>query len=156
MDMDYVPVISVSFGGYEHYSGFKIMPKMLFTGLRSLIYGDMLLLLKNQCLPYEARTGGTLAVVHQWIAELTEQFRRGQGLSAKDTHLHVLLRDSFYVRSENNMTTAPSITRIIPVTRFNVLGSALFANRAAILAQIKVNTTHSENTVQRVLSVIDS
>ena len=84
MDMDYVPVISVSFGGYEHYSGFKITPKMLFTGLRSLIYGDMLLLLKNQCLPYEAHTGDTMAVVHQWIAELTEQFRRGQGLSARD------------------------------------------------------------------------
>ena len=84
MNMDYVPVISLSFGGYEHYSGFKITPKMLFTGLRSLIYGDMLLLLKNQCLPYEAHTGDTMAVVHQWIAELTEQFRRGQGLSARD------------------------------------------------------------------------
>ena len=40
MGMDYVPVISLSFGGYEHYSGFKITPLMLFTGLRSLIYAD--------------------------------------------------------------------------------------------------------------------
>ena len=33
-----------------------------------------------------------------------------------------------------------------PVTRFSVFGVALFANTAAILAQIRVNITHSVNT----------
>ena len=82
MDMEYVPVISLSFGGYEHYSGFKITPGMLATGIRSLIYGDMLLLLKNQCLPYEQNEGDTRRVVEKWIASLTDQFRRKEGLSA--------------------------------------------------------------------------
>ena len=81
--MDYVPVISLSFGGYEHYSGFKITPLMLFTGLRSLIYGDTLMLLKNQCLPYETNPGDTRKVIQKWIAELTGQFRRKQGLTPK-------------------------------------------------------------------------
>lgn len=81
MGMDYVPVISLSFGGYEHYSGFKITPLMLFTGLRSLIYGDTLMLLKNQCLPYETNPGDTRKVIQKWIAELTGQFRRKQGLT---------------------------------------------------------------------------
>ena len=83
MGMDYVPVISLSFGGYEHYSGFKITPLMLFAGLRSLIYGDMLMLLKNQCLPYESNPGDTRKVIQKWIAELTGQFRRKQGLTPK-------------------------------------------------------------------------
>lgn len=83
MGMDYVPVISLSFGGYEHYSGFKITPLMLFTGLRSLIYGDTLMLLKNQCLPYETNPGDTRKVIQKWIAELTGQFRRKQGLTPK-------------------------------------------------------------------------
>ena len=65
MDMEYVPVISLSFGGYEHYSGFKITPGMMATGIRSLIYGDMLLLLKNQCLPYEQNEGDTRRVVEK-------------------------------------------------------------------------------------------
>ena len=82
MDMEYVPVISLSFGGYEHYSGFKITPGMMATGIRSLIYGDMLLLLKNQCLPYEQNEGDTRRVVEKWIASLTDQFRRKEGRSA--------------------------------------------------------------------------
>ena len=52
------------------------------TGIRSLIYGDMLLLLKNQCLPYEQNEGDTRRVVEKWIASLTDQFRRKEGLSA--------------------------------------------------------------------------
>ena len=82
MDMEYVPVISLNFGGYEHYSGFKITPGMMATGIRSLIYGDMLLLLKNQCLPYEQNEGDTRRVVEKWIASLTDQFRRKEGLGA--------------------------------------------------------------------------
>ena len=37
---------------------------------------------------------------------------------------------------------------MIPVALFNVSGVALFANLAAILAQIRVNATHQINTVQ--------
>ncbi len=82
MGMEYVPVISLSFGGYEKYSGFRITPLMFATGLRSILYGDMLLLLKNQCLPYEKNKGDTERVVHKWIARLTAQFAKRQGLTS--------------------------------------------------------------------------
>ncbi len=82
MGMDYVPVISLSFGGLEKYSGFKITPMMFATGLRILTYGDMLMLLKNQCLPYEVNPGDTERLVKKWIRDLTEQFRRHRGLTA--------------------------------------------------------------------------
>ena len=81
MGMDYVPVISLNFKGLEKYSGFKITPKMIACGLRSLVYGDMLMLLKNQTLPYEINAGDTDRTVKKWIAEITTQFRQGKGLS---------------------------------------------------------------------------
>ena len=82
MGMDYVPVISLSFGGLEKYSGFKITPMMFAAGLRILTYGDMLMLLKNQCLPYEENAGDTGRLVKKWVRTLTEQFRHNRGLTA--------------------------------------------------------------------------
>lgn len=35
MNMEYVPIISLSFTGIEKYSGFKITPLMLLSGIRS-------------------------------------------------------------------------------------------------------------------------
>ena len=83
MGMDYVPVISLSFSGLEKYSGFKFTPAMLLTGIRAIIYGDMLLLLKNQTLPYEINKGDTDRVVSQWIRRLTGQFSHRKGLSGR-------------------------------------------------------------------------
>ena len=83
MGLGFVPVISVSFAGLEKYSGFKITPKMLFDGFSSLIYGDMLLLLKNQTEPYEVNPGDTAKTVKKWTDELSGQFRAEKGGSKK-------------------------------------------------------------------------
>lgn len=82
MDMGYVPVISLSFGGFEKYSGFHITPGMVACAMRSLVYGDMLLLLKNQTLPYELHAGDTRRTVEKWIARLTDDFRHRRGLTS--------------------------------------------------------------------------
>lgn len=81
MDMAYVPVISLSLTGLEKVSGFRLTPGMMLTLIRALLYGDMLLLLKNQTLPYEVHRGDTAAAVEKWIRTLTEQFARHRGLS---------------------------------------------------------------------------
>lgn len=47
-----------------------------------------------------------------------------------------------YPKKLNNIIAAPKITNTIPVAWFKVLGSALLAKRAAILAQIKVKIMH--------------
>lgn len=83
MGMDYVPVISLSFSGIEKYSGFKITVPMLYKAGMALVYGDMLLLLKNQVAPYEKTKGDTRKVVEKWIKELTDQFRKNKGLRIK-------------------------------------------------------------------------
>lgn len=46
------------------------------------------------------------------------------------------------------MTAMPRITSTAPVARLSVFGAALLANRAAILAHMKVNSTQSPNTSQ--------
>ena len=83
MGMDEVPVISLSLSGLERSPGFRFTPGMMLAAIRAVIYGDMLLLLKNQTLPYEVNPGDTAGTVERWIGELTEQFRRGRGLSRR-------------------------------------------------------------------------
>ncbi len=83
MGMGYVPVVSLSFSGMEKGSGFSLTPMMLFKGLMAVVYGDMLMLLKNQVKPYEKNKGETLALVERWNKELISQFRKNKGLVGK-------------------------------------------------------------------------
>ena len=83
MGMDYVPVISLSFSGMEKASGFRITPMMIAKGMVAVIYGDMLMLLRNQVKPYECNPGDTQRVIDHWYEELTGQFRRNRGLFGK-------------------------------------------------------------------------
>lgn len=95
MGMEYVPTLSVSFSGIEKYSGFKITPMLWVKGLMAIIYGDMLMLLKNQTLPYEVNAGETKRTVAYWSAELIRQFRKNQGLygSALRKNLNAMVKD---------------------------------------------------------------
>lgn len=83
MNMEYVPVISLSFNGMEKCSGFRITPMMLLKGLMAILYGDMLMLLRNQVRPYEKNPGETVRLVEHWNRKLTEQFRHNRGLVGK-------------------------------------------------------------------------
>ena len=95
MGMDYVPVISLSLSGLEKYSGFKFTPSMLLECVRAILYGDMLLLLKNQTIPYETHAGDTEKVVSHWINKISDQFSRHRGLSGKAVrkNLREMVRD---------------------------------------------------------------
>ncbi len=83
MGLSFVPVISVSFAGLEKYSGFKLTLPMLLSGFASIVYGDMLMLLKNQVEPYETNKGDTEKVTQKWLADLSEGFKRKTGFSKK-------------------------------------------------------------------------
>ncbi len=82
MGMGNIPVISISFNRFEKYSGFKITIPMAIKALRALIYGDMLLLLKNQCKPYEINKGDTEKLVQNWVEKLINMFRKNQALTS--------------------------------------------------------------------------
>ena len=75
----YVPVISLNLSGLEKNSGFKFTPVMAMKFLSCLIYGDLIMLLKNQVKPYEVNAGETDALVERWITKLIRFFRTGRG-----------------------------------------------------------------------------
>ena len=75
----YVPVISLNLSGLEKNPGFKFTPAMGMKFLSCLIYGDLIMLLKNQVKPYEINEGDTDALVERWIAKLVRFFKRNKG-----------------------------------------------------------------------------
>ena len=83
MGMEHIPVISLSFSGMEKQCGFKLKPMMLIKGIISIAYGDLLMLLKNQILPYEQNEGETDAMIDKWNKKLVKQFRKNKGLYGK-------------------------------------------------------------------------
>ncbi|OUP68190.1 2-hydroxyglutaryl-CoA dehydratase [Anaerotruncus colihominis] len=75
----YIPVVSLSANGMEKNPGFKLTPMMLDRVFYALNYGDLLMLLANQCRPYELEPGATDALVDKWANRLTGEMK-GRGL----------------------------------------------------------------------------
>lgn len=76
-----VPVISLNLSGLELTSGFRITLRMLRKGISTVVYGDMLTLLRNQVQAYEITPGSAASLTSRWLAELTAQFEKKQGLT---------------------------------------------------------------------------
>ena len=57
-----VPVISLNLSGMEPNAGFRLTIPMLRKALAGIVYGDMLMLLRNQTRPYERREGAANAL----------------------------------------------------------------------------------------------
>lgn len=83
MGWGHIPVISLSLTGIEKYSGFKFTLPLMLKCIMALLYGDMIMLLKNQIKPYEVNKGDTRRVTDKWVASITAQFKEHKGLSIK-------------------------------------------------------------------------
>ena len=79
-----VPVISLNLSGLEKNSGFKLKPSMALKALSALIYGDLIMLLKNQVEPYEVNKGETNRLVDKWIADISAMFKQKKGYSMRE------------------------------------------------------------------------
>lgn len=77
--LENIPVISVSTNGMEKHSGFNITLAMLRRVASCMLYGDLLMLLKNQTKPYEKTIGETDALVGFWTAEISDMFTKNKG-----------------------------------------------------------------------------
>lgn len=66
----HVPVISLNLSGLEKQPGFKLAPMLVVKLVFALYYGDMLMWIYNQCLPYEKVKGETNQVLEKWITHL--------------------------------------------------------------------------------------
>lgn len=90
-NMGQIPVISLNFAGLEKNSGFKLSIKMLIQIVYACIYGDMLMWISNQCLPYEKNKGDTKQVLDHWIQLLCTQFHSLAFLRCKKNYQQICL-----------------------------------------------------------------
>ncbi len=75
---DYVPVISFSLAGLEKHPGFHCSLAMLHRMMYAVFYGDLLLMLRNQCRPYEIRKGESDRLAEEWIDRLAKEMDSGK------------------------------------------------------------------------------
>lgn len=79
--LEQIPVASLNFSGLEKDSGFSLTLPMARKLLAAVLYGDMLMCLKNQVAPYELHSGDAQQLTEKWVAELCNQFSRQKGVS---------------------------------------------------------------------------
>ena len=79
--LSHIPVISFNASGLESQPGFKFTFSMLRKLISGVAYGDLLMDLSNQVKPYEVNKGESMALVDKWIAEISNQFSKGKGIS---------------------------------------------------------------------------
>jgi len=80
--LEFVPVVSLNLSGLDKNPGFNLSVQLLIRFIFALVYGDIIMLLANQCRPYEVEKGATDEMIIKWENELLSQFKRGKGLRA--------------------------------------------------------------------------
>ena len=83
--LGFVPVISFSFAGLEKHPGFKLTLPFLHGLAYAVLFGDLLMSLKGQVVPYEIHAGDTEQLCRKW----TERLGKELGSNAKIRYSHV-------------------------------------------------------------------
>ena len=82
--LEYIPVLSFNVVGLEDNPGFKLTKTLLKNAMFAIIYGDMIMNLKNQILPYALDKDEVSATVDRVCTELERQFEAGHGCTRKE------------------------------------------------------------------------
>ena len=69
-----VPVLSLNFSGLEKNASIDITPAIALKLVYAVLYGDMLMLLYNQCKPYEINKNSTDELLARWQHRLGKLF----------------------------------------------------------------------------------
>lgn len=78
-NLGHVPVLSFNLLGMEENPGFNLSKKFIKKAAYAVIYGDMIMNLKNQVRPYEADCGATEKAVDKVCSYLENEFNAGRG-----------------------------------------------------------------------------
>ena len=81
--LGFVPAVSVNFSGLEENPGFKITKEMVYEMANAVIYGDLLMALHNQTLPYEKEPGASQRLVDHFVNMLNDDFSKGESMGPK-------------------------------------------------------------------------
>lgn len=69
-----VPALSLNFSGLEKNASIDITPTIAMKLIYAVLYGDMLMLLYNQCKPYEIKKGSTDELLARWQHRMGKLF----------------------------------------------------------------------------------
>ncbi len=101
--LGYIPVISMNLSGMNKNPGFKITLTMIVQAFSALLYGDIIMYMRNQTAPYEINKGETDRLVKKWTDDLGEKFR--------------VNKDYFWSNLKKNMNKISDDFASIPVKR---------------------------------------
>ena len=87
-----VPVISLNFSGLEKNPAFPMTPAIALRLVYAVMYGDMLMLLYNQCKPYELKPNITDQLLARWQHRLGRLMDTNDYLSPKPIYKAMLKR----------------------------------------------------------------
>ena len=82
--LEFVPVISLNLSGMEKNPGFGLTLPLIRQLLAGMIYGDALMLLRNQTAPYEVNRGDSEALLQKWSEKLVALMAKGKGCGQRD------------------------------------------------------------------------
>ncbi len=79
-----VPVISFNLSGMEYNPGFQLTIPIIRRCTAAVIYGDLIMLLKNQTKAYEINKGDTDKAIKKCVRAIISQFKKSRGYSFND------------------------------------------------------------------------
>ncbi len=92
----YIPVISLNFSGLEDNPGFRLTKKMLIQVAYSLLIGDLIMMVSNQCRPYEAVPGSTDKAIELCMDAVVNRFTGDRNVRYSEVkHLYKFVLDVF-------------------------------------------------------------
>ncbi len=99
-----IPVVSLNLAGMERNTGLPITISILKKALCAVVYGDMLMLLRNQVKPYEIHPGEAETLTQRWIQELSGQLQHSLGMrtSAVRKNLRAIVADFAAIRLDHS------------------------------------------------------
>ena len=95
-----VPVISLNFSGLEKNPAFQMTPAIALRLVYAVMYGDMLMLLYNQCKPYELKPNITDQLLARWQHRLGKLMDTNDYLSPKPIYKAMLKEFAAIPRSK--------------------------------------------------------
>ncbi len=100
--LGFVPTISVNMSGLEPNPGMKITLPLIRRAVAAVIYGDLLMCLKNQVEPYEVDKGEAEKLTDRWIVFLSEQMlhRDGYKMKVVKRNLAEITKEFFAIKKD--------------------------------------------------------
>ena len=110
----HVPVISLNFSGLESMPGFKITLPMIPRLLYAILYGDLIMMLTNQCRVYETVKGTAEALADQWSIRLAnemtgEKARKAMKYKHIKENYRAIIRDFAAIEGVETRRTNPKV-----------------------------------------------